>query len=261
MSPLNSLNYDFAPPNDSHREFWQHSLAIGHEQFKTTVAFQHYGRDGGVWYRPSVPTVPTTHNRADSLEMLMKGYHIGQADAHNQALYPRQLGIGNQPGFLQALPFSSMECPSGVDPPVGSRLQYEVYDGSTNGAHSAHSSSLASSHHLPIACHEAQVDSQARATGFDPPTNSQNRVGKRPNGKCQLCGRSVRLMNRHLRDRHGSTLEPRAATFDCTISGCKRRGDQSFTRKDNLTQHLRNVHGVAIPKRFRKEFTGGVVQS
>lgn len=36
--------------------------------------------------------------------------------------------------------------------------------------------------------------------------------------------------------------------LDCTFEGCDRVGREGFSRKDNLTQHLRRVHHQDIPK-------------
>lgn len=36
--------------------------------------------------------------------------------------------------------------------------------------------------------------------------------------------------------------------LDCPVSGCERVGENGFKRKDNLTQHRRNVHGNDIAK-------------
>lgn len=51
-------------------------------------------------------------------------------------------------------------------------------------------------------------------------------------------------------DRHYRTVHIRAADqkLDCTIEGCRRTGEEGFSRKDNLIQHMRSVHGEKIPK-------------
>jgi hypothetical protein len=51
-------------------------------------------------------------------------------------------------------------------------------------------------------------------------------------------------------DRHYRTVHIRAADqkLDCTIEGCRRTGEEGFSRKDNLIQHMRSVHGEEIPK-------------
>lgn len=64
--------------------------------------------------------------------------------------------------------------------------------------------------------------------------------------KCSATFKYVKAFDRHYR-----TVHIRAAKnlkLDCTVEGCHRVGEEGFTRKDNLTQHLRSVHGEVIPK-------------
>lgn len=35
---------------------------------------------------------------------------------------------------------------------------------------------------------------------------------------------------------------------DCTFAGCPRVGKDGFTRRDNMTAHLRETHNESIPK-------------
>ncbi|OMP82851.1 hypothetical protein BK809_0001041 [Diplodia seriata] len=51
--------------------------------------------------------------------------------------------------------------------------------------------------------------------------------------------------------RHMSTVHHRGdrEKFDCPKRTCPRKGENGFTRKDHLTEHLRNFHLQRIPKR------------
>jgi hypothetical protein len=40
--------------------------------------------------------------------------------------------------------------------------------------------------------------------------------------------------------------------FPCRFKKCTRKGDHAFTRKDHLTEHLRNYHKQAIEKKGRR---------
>ncbi|KAH8144900.1 uncharacterized protein LAJ45_11106 [Morchella importuna] len=64
--------------------------------------------------------------------------------------------------------------------------------------------------------------------------------------KCLKIFKDPREFRRHFNSVHiGKTNRTK---FNCTEPDCKRVGDNGFARKDNLTQHLRNSHGVEIPK-------------
>ncbi|KAF8536601.1 hypothetical protein BDD12DRAFT_850269 [Trichophaea hybrida] len=69
---------------------------------------------------------------------------------------------------------------------------------------------------------------------------------------CKICGAWVRALSRHMRDMHRDKSENPPALLDCPDDGCDRKGSKAFKRKDNLIQHLRNVHGLDIPKRGRQ---------
>ncbi|WPH01606.1 Hypothetical protein R9X50_00445400 [Acrodontium crateriforme] len=51
--------------------------------------------------------------------------------------------------------------------------------------------------------------------------------------------------------RHVEIIHMRStlSLFDCQIPGCHRRGEYGFTRKDKMTDHMRDVHKLDIPKR------------
>ena len=53
------------------------------------------------------------------------------------------------------------------------------------------------------------------------------------------------------RDRHYECVHNKTENkkFPCEVKGCSRVGDQCFTRKDHLMEHLRNYHRKDIPKR------------
>ncbi|KAF8540533.1 hypothetical protein BDD12DRAFT_18812 [Trichophaea hybrida] len=66
--------------------------------------------------------------------------------------------------------------------------------------------------------------------------------------QCKECGKSVRALRRHIRDVHRKKdLE------DCPMDGCPRKGSNGFGRVDNLRDHLRRVHEIAIPKMYRRK--------
>lgn len=58
--------------------------------------------------------------------------------------------------------------------------------------------------------------------------------------------------NRNDFTRHYNTLhycKPGAKRLiDCPVPGCQRVGENGFTRRDNLLQHRRGLHGEDIPK-------------
>ncbi|KAH0609636.1 uncharacterized protein H6S33_013122 [Morchella sextelata] len=49
--------------------------------------------------------------------------------------------------------------------------------------------------------------------------------------------------NRHCRTKHGL----KTSLVDCEIAGCKRVGEEGFSRRDNMLQHLRRAHGQVVP--------------
>jgi len=97
---------------------------------------------------------------------------------------------------------------------------------------------------------------------------------------CNACGRKYKTKHNMLRHRsqaHPPTplLEPHSNSshsspsppwipvevhgnqmWDCPVPGCKRKGARGFPRKDNMTQHRRNVHGHQIAKRLRRDGNG-----
>ncbi|KAF8244547.1 hypothetical protein K440DRAFT_635975 [Wilcoxina mikolae CBS 423.85] len=63
--------------------------------------------------------------------------------------------------------------------------------------------------------------------------------------KKQQCPESVTALERHVQ-----TKRVRPGVFFCTVESCERaRMHKGFSRKDNLTQHLRQVHGQKIEKK------------
>ncbi|KAF8469737.1 hypothetical protein BDZ91DRAFT_720818 [Kalaharituber pfeilii] len=84
------------------------------------------------------------------------------------------------------------------------------------------------------------------------------------------CGKSYKTrsnLQRHRREVHAGVihlppvqfagaegripLASGAITHDCPHPYCDRKGEKGFQRKDNLTQHRRNVHAEQIEKRER----------
>ena len=50
-------------------------------------------------------------------------------------------------------------------------------------------------------------------------------------------------LKRHVESTHEKKF------LDCPFQRCERRGENGFTRKDHLTEHLRGYHREAMPKR------------
>ncbi|KAF8540607.1 hypothetical protein BDD12DRAFT_15158 [Trichophaea hybrida] len=67
---------------------------------------------------------------------------------------------------------------------------------------------------------------------------------------CELCGGYFKLLSRHMRTKHPDTDILRSKLFVCPEPDCP-RNQKGFSRKDNLTQHRRLVHGTSVPKRNR----------
>ncbi|KAF2399598.1 hypothetical protein EJ06DRAFT_557391 [Trichodelitschia bisporula] len=53
------------------------------------------------------------------------------------------------------------------------------------------------------------------------------------------------------------THDENSKRFDCTMPRCSRKGREGFTRKDHLTEHLRNYHQQDIPKNRRRKMKDG----
>ncbi|KAH8151541.1 uncharacterized protein LAJ45_04162 [Morchella importuna] len=49
--------------------------------------------------------------------------------------------------------------------------------------------------------------------------------------------------NRRCRTKHGL----KNSLVDCEFAGCKRVGEEGFSRRDNMLQHLRKAHGQVVP--------------
>jgi hypothetical protein len=62
------------------------------------------------------------------------------------------------------------------------------------------------------------------------------------------------------RDRHRACVHQKEnnRTHPCNEPGCNRNGPNGFTRKDHLTEHARNFHQKAIPKRSKASKKGGL---
>ncbi|KAF8253470.1 hypothetical protein K440DRAFT_657406 [Wilcoxina mikolae CBS 423.85] len=82
--------------------------------------------------------------------------------------------------------------------------------------------------------------------------HSNHTAGPERCHQCEFCGAWVKALGRHMQDMHRDISENPPALLDCPDYGCDRKGRKGFKRKDNLTQHLRNVHGLDIPKRGRQ---------
>lgn len=53
-------------------------------------------------------------------------------------------------------------------------------------------------------------------------------------------------------ERHLQTVHSTQKLFPCVMKRCNRKGDNGFSRKDHLSQHLRDVHNLDIPKVWRR---------
>ncbi|KAH0612308.1 uncharacterized protein H6S33_010360 [Morchella sextelata] len=62
-------------------------------------------------------------------------------------------------------------------------------------------------------------------------------------GNCTHISKSKNDFNRHCRTKHGLRKE----LLNCTVAGCEKVGVKGFSRRDNLLQHLRRVHGEELP--------------
>jgi len=69
--------------------------------------------------------------------------------------------------------------------------------------------------------------------------------------RCQKSGCLSAFARKADRDRHYECVHNKSENkkFPCEVKGCNRVGDQCFTRKDHLVEHLRNYHRKDIPKR------------
>lgn len=71
--------------------------------------------------------------------------------------------------------------------------------------------------------------------------------------KCLKTFKGYERFKRHYQTVHIG--QARRAKLSCSHEGCHRVGDKGFTRKDNLTDHMRKVHGTNIAKN-RVRFMG-----
>lgn len=53
-------------------------------------------------------------------------------------------------------------------------------------------------------------------------------------------------------ERHLQTVHSTQKLFPCVMKRCNRKGENGFSRKDHLSQHLRDVHSLDIPKVWRR---------
>lgn len=68
-------------------------------------------------------------------------------------------------------------------------------------------------------------------------------------GECTTICQSASIFRRHYKTHLPASQSPK---LDCTFEGCDRVGQEGFSRKDNLIQHLRRVHHQDIPKTWRR---------
>lgn len=66
------------------------------------------------------------------------------------------------------------------------------------------------------------------------------------NNSCNRVFTTKNDFNRHCRTKHALRD---IQLIDCEFAGCNRVGSEGFSRKDNMRQHLRDVHRAACPVR------------
>ncbi|TKA76985.1 hypothetical protein B0A49_01339 [Cryomyces minteri] len=106
------------------------------------------------------------------------------------------------------------------------------------------------------------MDIQLSSSPSSSSANSSNRKPK-ANYPCLVpscpskspCFARVADLERHLACVHNKAT---VATFDCHMNRCQRTAanGRAFTRKDHLTEHLRNYHHEEIPKKRRMRGVG-----
>ncbi|KAF2726268.1 hypothetical protein K431DRAFT_290120 [Polychaeton citri CBS 116435] len=85
----------------------------------------------------------------------------------------------------------------------------------------------------------------ARHTTTINPASCYHTTNAKPSDKHPILV-STHNVQRHLKYVHNPEQQQR---FECEMPGCKRVGSHPFTRRDKYTDHLREVHGMDIPKR------------
>ncbi|KAF2186317.1 hypothetical protein K469DRAFT_149641 [Zopfia rhizophila CBS 207.26] len=90
-------------------------------------------------------------------------------------------------------------------------------------------------------------------------SNSRQRTWTCELPNCPSSAQFTRLadLQRHHSTVHGVGIPE----FPCTVPRCTRVGTKGFTRRDHLTEHLRNFHHIDIPKRKPGERSANVYPS
>jgi hypothetical protein len=75
-----------------------------------------------------------------------------------------------------------------------------------------------------------------------------------PKHACPRTGCTSRFKRKADMERHCSTVHAKSENkiYECDAPRCQRKGSNGFTRKDHLTEHLRNYHHCEIPKRRKR---------
>ncbi|OJD34618.1 c2h2 finger domain [Diplodia corticola] len=148
-----------------------------------------------------------------------------------------------------------------VHQPADSGRGELVRSASTSGYSegSAHALSTAGSSMLsPNYGHEAEYEEEASSEGSRSPDaqvpaspNTANDPERKWKCKQSECAERKGFKRHTDLVRHMSTVHHREdqGKFDCVQRTCPRKGENGFTRKDHLTEHLRNFHLRSIPKR------------
>ena len=94
-----------------------------------------------------------------------------------------------------------------------------------------------------------------------PMTNRPHHVRRRARLRCTFpgCTSPARFARNADRDRHMSCVHFRHTLKlqECPVSSCRRKGDRGFKRKDHLTEHLRSIHHMNIPRRTSRTAANG----
>jgi len=125
--------------------------------------------------------------------------------------------------------------------------------GASPGTYSHHTHAIASSGA------SADDETETPSVASEEPDNGANMPGSRSKKfRCPTSDCSAAFSRKADKDRHFECVHRRGANkkHDCPVVKCTRNGDLGFTRKDHLTEHLRNYHHQQIPKRKKARSDG-----
>lgn len=119
-------------------------------------------------------------------------------------------------------------------------------DGGWDGFHTSYSAPYAGPSQLKPHGYAPSPSAPGRTTGSD--------SMREPPYYCQYPGcrcKGVAFTRKADLKRHYSHVHPLAARtlLDCPRPDCRRRGEHGFRRRDQLAEHLREVHAAYVPRR------------